>query len=351
MEIVKLFATLAEIDSPSGEEKEVANYIRKYLRDLGYNPETDNSGNIYCRIGNSINPKLFCAHMDTVEPGRGIKVSESNGFLVSDGTTILGADNKVSLTAILHSIYTLKDQKLNLELVFSVREETNSGVSEINKNLIESKVGFVFDGGDGELGWLVAEAPTIQDFMITIEGRSSHASSPETGIDALKVLMNAYPDLTTGRLDENTTFNIGLIDGGTSTNTTPAKLVLKGDLRSKTLIDFNLHKENIESSLRKSASMLGAELHFNWIPYSIGYEMSNKTENYKRIKELYSRNNISIINTKTTSGSDAGFLNSIGVETFCLGDGVRGAHTTEETVSLEDLGKLSQIIQSLMLQV
>lgn len=349
-ELIKLFTQIAQIDSPSGEEQQVAEFIIKYLKDLDLNPEIDDFGMIYCRIGEDENPSLFCAHMDTVEPGRGIKVIEEDGYLKSKGETILGGDNKVSLAAILFSLKDLLNSgvKLNIELLFSVREETDSGIQQFDTSILQSKTGFVFDGGRTDLGWCVTRASTIEDFVITLIGKGAHASKPEEGINALEMLLELKNHVSVGRLDEHTTFNIGLINGGNATNTIPSEIKLQGDLRSFDTALFDQHKKLINTAVNAISKQFNTQSKVEWIPYSKGYVIDEKSAEFEKVVIMYNDLGIQVHPIKTTGGSDANFLNNNGITTFCLGDGVEDPHTTEERISVENFEKLQRIVETLM---
>lgn len=348
--LVELFKTLVQIDSPSGEEQEVAEFVLAYLQNLGLHPELDEYGMVYCRIGTDENPKLFCAHMDTVEPGRGIEVIEKDRYLQSNGQTILGGDNKASLCAILYSVKELveNNEDLNIELLFSVREETDSGIQKFDVTKIESKVGFVFDAGNGDLGWVTTSAPTLHDLVIEIHGKSSHASRPEDGINALEILMDMKEDLKLGRLDEFTTFNLGLISGGDATNTVPSMIQLSGDLRSTDLERFKTHTEQIQIICDKYSKKWNTQINILWKPYAFGYNIDTESKLYTNLERHYRSLNLELKPNPTTSASDAGFLNHSGITTFCLGDGVENIHQTTERIKKDTLLDLQKIVQSLM---
>ncbi len=350
MDLTTLFKSLVQIDSVSGYEQEVSDFVMQYLKSLNLNPVQDRNQMIYCRVGEGANPSLFCAHMDTVEPGRGIKVIEKNGYLKSEGQTILGADNKVSVATILYSVSSLlKASKTpNIELLFSVREETDSGISEFDVSQLKSKVGFVFDAGNGDLSWLTSSAPTLEDFIIEIFGKSSHASHPEEGINALEILTTALSELKIGRLDSDTTFNIGLISGGNATNTVPEKITLKGDLRSNNSTSYKKYKKAIIEKFNEVAKSFKAEVRLTWIPYSVGYVQNLESNAYKNLCEIYWNFGIKINPRPTTSGSDASFLNNSGIETFCLGSPDENAHTIHERVDVKNLIKFQKIVEKLM---
>jgi tripeptide aminopeptidase len=348
--ITGLFKTLVQIDSPSGEEQSAAQFVLEYLQNLGLHPELDEYGMIYCRIGNEENPKLFCSHMDTVEPGKGINVIEKDGYLQSNEKTILGGDNKASLSAILYSVKELveNDDSINIELLFSVREETDSGIQQFDAKRLESKIGFVFDAGNGDLGWITTSAPTLHDIVIEIHGRSSHASRPENGINTLEILMDMKEDLKLGRLDEFTTFNLGLISGGDATNTVPSMIRLSGDLRSTDSERFEIHKDHIENICNKYSKKWNTQIRVLWKPYAFGYTIDTQSEHYKKLEQFYKSLDISLNPNPTTSASDAGFLNHCGITTFCLGDGVENIHQTSERIEISKLSNLQKIVKTLM---
>ncbi|BCX13729.1 MAG: hypothetical protein KatS3mg085_261 [Candidatus Dojkabacteria bacterium] len=354
MELIELFKKLAEIDSVSGEEKELSNFVLNHLKKLGLNPVQDENFMIYCRTGESSFPKLFCAHLDTVEPGRGVKIIEKDGYLVSQGKTIIGGDNKVSLAAVLYTVEKLlkEGKSFDVELVFSVREETDSGIKDIDKSLIQSKVGFIFDlGGVDNFQDVVTQAPTIWDFKIEIIGKSSHGSRPEDGVNALNGLIEFKDRIKFGRLDEKSTFNVGLINGGDATNTVPGHISLAGDLRSTDHETFEMHKESLENSLKQIEKETGLHIKLEWIPYAFGYNLDTSSHNFKKLSQIYlDEFDIKLEHKAVTSGSDAGFLNYMGVETFCLGYCVENSHSVNERIKIDNFYKLQKIVNTLMVK-
>ncbi len=350
MELINLFKQLVAIDSVSGEEQKISNFVFQYLKKLSLRPIRDKNNNIYCRIGKSKSKSLFCAHMDTVEPGRNIKVIERNGFLQSNGKTILGGDNKVAVAAILQSLKELKDENLNLELLFTVKEETDSGIQLFNYNLIEAKTGFVFDISRGDLGIVVLNAPSIYDFQFEFFGKEAHASRPEKGINVLSFLMNLNKKIKLGRLDKKTTFNIGIFSGGIATNTVPGNLILKGDLRSLNIKKFFIYKNKIEKIIINQANKFNIKTFIKWLPYCDGYSIKRNDLIFLKVKKIYKSLDIDLKPISTNGGSDANFLNKVGIKTFCLGDGVYDPHTLNERIKISDFFKLKEIVKNLMLK-
>ena len=189
--LIDTFLDLVSIDSPSTYEKDVIGYVLVRLKDMGMTVSIDEVGNIFAFSDRSGNPVLLCAHLDTVEPGRGVRPKISNGHIKSDGRTILGADNKAAVAAILLACEeTPVIRRKNLEIIFSVREETSGGINEFDTTLIKSKTGLVADSGE-PIGSIVLASPWIEDFEAGFFGREAHTSVPGEGINALIAEMSA----------------------------------------------------------------------------------------------------------------------------------------------------------------
>lgn len=349
--LLQLFKELVAIDSPSGEEEGMSDFIMKYLTNLGLTPRRDKNLMIYCKVGKNQSQAIFCAHLDTVEPGRDIQVIENSEYLSSAGNTILGADNKVSVSAILHSTTKVIEQKIpaNFEIIFSVREETNSGISEFDTRLLQAKRAYIFDAGNGDLAKVVTAAPYIIDFAITVTGQPAHASSPEKGNNALITATSILTQISLGRADANSTLNVGLISGGSATNTVPGIVEFSGDLRSTDNDSFNKIKQQIINICKRLEDSSGCIIKIKWTPYSLGYTLNTDTLEYRELSKVYEELGYKLKQIKTTSGSDAGFFNSLGITGFCLGDGVENAHGYNERISIKTFLELEKIVFQLMI--
>jgi tripeptide aminopeptidase len=355
-DLLDLFQQLAEIDSVSGGEDDIAEFVERFLKNLGVKVDRDEndmlfvSSSTFNKSGTSGYSALFCSHFDTVEPGRGIRVIEEDGYLVSKGGTILGGDNKIALAAILHSFKQIITEKRphNLELLFTVREETNSGIREFDHSKIKSTLGFIFDEGNGELDQVVLKAPYIYDFIIEAEGLGSHASSPESAKSVLPILVDLLTKLPLGRPFLDTTLNVGLIDAGDATNTVPSDTTLKGDLRSNSSSHFDKIMDQVEEVAEIVMESHKSEVELTWLPYADGYTIDDEDQDLQRLVKFYSKYDLKLDGIRTTAGSDAGFLNNHGIKTFCLSDGVENKHTTEERIKLETFTKLAEIVEGLM---
>lgn len=350
-ELLNLFFDLVKIDSPSGFEKEVGLWVKNYLEELGLKVSLDKEGNLFTRVKGVGEPILFCAHFDTVEPGREIKPVIRNGYVESGGRTILGADNKAALACILLAVKKVLSRGMThrpIELLFSTREETDGGIKFFDTKRLSAKVGFIFDCMEKDLGRVIVASPFISDFKARVRGRGSHASRPEEGIDAIKIASAIISQFPTGRLDEDSTFNIGLINGGTATNAVSSAVEFSGDLRSYSHEKFKQHKSRFRRLGKDMAAKMGGRFFITWQPYCNGYCHNLKSTPMSWLRAIYRNFGLPLEPVKGMGGSDANFLNARGINAFVLGDGVENAHTTRERISLANLGGLYRTVYTLM---
>ncbi|MDD3647959.1 MAG: M20/M25/M40 family metallo-hydrolase [Candidatus Dojkabacteria bacterium] len=346
------FLKLVRIDSPSGSEANVREFIISFLVKLGIDcSNIDQEGNLTVTIPGNSEHILFTAHMDTVEPGRGIKPCIKNDVIVSGGNTILGADNKVTIAALLVTLEKLIRVKNRhaLEIIFTVREETDNGLNNYYFKNLKAKKAFIFDA-EGNVGSLIIKAPYIDDFEVEIRGKQTHCSTPEKGKNALLKLFEIGCEINLGRISNDTLFNIGLIHGGTATNTVPDKIILKGDIRSFDKGEFLGGKDGFNKILDKIESKNGYNAKVDWIKYSDGYEHKKNSRYVKRLIEVYRMLGITLRHTSAQSGSDANIINSKGIKAYCLSYGAWNAHTTREYIAIDQLFKLQQIVEKIILK-
>ena len=251
--LAETFKFLVEIDSVSREEGAMAGEIRKTLDLMGAETFVDSAGdktggdtgNLIARLpGNVQAPTLLLnAHMDTVEPGRGITAILENGTFTSDGTTILGADDKSAIAILLETLTILKENALPfgpIELVLTVCEEIGLlGAKHLDLKLITAEYGYALDATDTE--GIVTRAPSANRLEFKIHGKDAHAgAAPEKGINAILLASKAIAELELGRIDHETTCNIGIIEGGIAINIVPNLVRVKGEVRSHD--EEKLHK-------------------------------------------------------------------------------------------------------------
>ena len=236
--LVETFCSLASIDSPSGEEAAMSAVVAQRLRDLGCTVTTDAEHNVIGRLDGAAatEPIILSAHLDTVEPGRGVRPQLDNGVIRSDGTTVLGADDKAGVAAILEALQTARasGQPMRpIEVVFTVSEEVGlMGARALDMSTLRSSTAVVLDSA-GAVGTIINSAPQHDRIDATIIGKAAHAGvAPETGISAIVVASQAIAAMRLGRLDAETTANIGLISGGSAMNVVPERVTLTGETRS-----------------------------------------------------------------------------------------------------------------------
>src|SRR5436309_11932906 len=246
-EVVDLFTELAALPSPPGEERLVADAVTRYLRDLGLTVDEDDAGatvgstmgNLYCRVepqGNGGTPIFLCAHLDTVPPEGPLEPVIEDGVVRNAGGTILGADNKSAVAAMLEATRrVLAENRAHggIELLFTPKEEVGLlGAAAFDQSRLHARVGYVYDQA-APIGDVILGAPYSQALEVKFHGRAAHSGMyPEEGRSAIAAAARAITDLRLGRVDEETTANVGTIAGGTAANIVPEWCTFVAEARS-----------------------------------------------------------------------------------------------------------------------
>jgi len=363
--LAETFRSLAATGSVSRREAALAGDLRRKLEALGAEvfiddtaPKTgSDTGNLIARLkGTCAVPALLLnAHMDTVQPGEGVSVQFVDGVFTSDGRTILGADDKSAIAVILETLFVLKERGLAhglLEIVLTVCEETGlAGAKNLDFTQFEAPFGFTLDGSDTE--GVIVQAPSANRFEISVIGKDAHAGAhPEKGINAIHLAAKAMAGLTLGRIDQETTCNIGWIEGGLATNIIPPLVTLRGEARSHDEDKLRQVTANIVNTFeRVIAAGRGGEPQ-NGLP---------KVET--RVERSYSRTRIPEdhllvdlarraadrlgrgMRTKISGGgSDANIFFEKGIPLGILGTGMREVHSVREHVRLEDMVRAAELL-------
>lgn len=349
--LINTFLKIVQIDSPTGYEKEMVAWVCAKLSNLGIDYKIDDFGNIIARVGSGDRSHLLTAHLDTVEPGRGIKPVILDGLIKSSGDTILGADNKIAVAVILEVLENIKEQKLDvpLEIVFTLSEEVgNLGAVNLDYSLLKAVDGFSFDS-EGEIGKVIVGSPFYSRFDIEIIGESAHASKPENAVNALLVINNALNKIKIGRVDDDTICNIGIIEGGSVRNTIPGKIILKGEVRS--FVEGKLEEavDNIKNSLFDSANIFGAQIKINVVRENSGYRLNKTDRDLEFVAKTFESLKIKPKFVKSYGCSDANIFLEHGIKIINLADGSRFPHTNNEYISIKSLFLLSKLISHLVM--
>ncbi len=361
--LVDEFCKLVSIDSISFKERNMADYLKSELNKIGVQLYEDNAGdyynsdtgNLYGYLKGNIEgePVLFSAHMDTVEPGLGKKaVVCSDGKITSKGNTVLGADDMAGIAAILEALKVIKENNLrhrNIELLFPIGEEIYiKGTNVFDFEIIKSKTAYVLDLS-GEIGTAALQAPSLISFTVDVKGKAAHAGfSPEQGINAIAAAAEAVSNIKQGKIDSESTLNIGTINGGTGTNIISESCIVKGEIRSLDHKKALNLLDNLKSVFEDSCKKYKAEFKLD---YNIDLE-AYKTDASSIVVQKYENAcnalGININYVSTFGGSDNNNFAKNGIEGIVVACGYNNAHTCQENIYIYDLEKLTAIVLKLM---
>ncbi len=360
--IMEYFFQLVKINSPSKKEAGLAEKLKKDLAEMGFTVYEDDAaekcggstGNIIARLKGSaeIAPILLGAHMDTVSKGEDIEPVVDKDRIISKGSTILSADDKAGVCAIIQGIKdALKEGKRHgdIEVVFTICEEAGLlGARNLDLRYFKAREGFVFDSS-GDIGKIITRAPAQNKLDIEITGKAAHAGiEPEKGISALKIGAEALLGMQLGRIDEETTANIGVMKGGEATNIIPEKLEMKGEVRSLDMEKLKRQTDNMVETIEKTSKKYKGE---NKCEVSLLYKAFNLDDQAGPVtKAENALKNIGIKPVKASSGggSDANILNEKGILTVNIGAGFYNAHSIEEYIPIENLINLCRLVKVLL---
>lgn len=340
--LIRTFTELVKIDSPSGEEKAISDFLAKKLASLGGKVEKDSYGNLVGQFNGRGKPILLCAHMDTVEPGRGIKPKVSENKITSGGTTILGGDDKAGVTEILETLEAAKENNIAIrpiDIVFTREEETSlGGAKNLNYSLLRAQEGLVLDG-DEEVSKIFISSPTYYNLDTDITGKSAHAGvEPEKGISAIKIAGEIISQLPLGRIDFETTFNIGMIEGGSVRNAVPEKASFHGEIRSRNLKTLEKIIGQTKQLFEKISKLYpGATIDLRLEKEFDGFVVDKKNPLIIKASRILSDMNLKAELKDSGGGTDANIFGTNGIETVIVGIGVREGHTTREYVVIDEM--------------
>lgn len=345
--MIKIFKSLAEIDSVSGEEEKISLHLSQAMEKLGMPLKRDSGGNLFF---SGKDPKiLFQAHVDTVEPGRGIKVKVLRDKLVSAGNTILGADNKAGLAIILSVLVELPTElRSRVEVLFTVREEEGLvGIKTFDTRKIKSAFGISLDKSDYKFGGcVVIGGVQAEKFTIKLTGNAHHSTRPNAKENPLILFLDVFSKLQPGYLDKDTTFNIGKISGFEQLNSTPRQLMIKGDIRAKSLNKIEGFYKKIHRLSKEAKSE--ARLQIEREVVAEKYRISTKRKHSRFIIEsLRSFKYVPLVLDKG-SVTEAAILSAKGIPTYLLSCGVYKTHTVDEYVHVQEMLKAKEFLSHLV---
>lgn len=359
------FKEIVAIPCHTLQEKPVFDYLKAKLEAMGFAVEEDdagkqlggNCGNLWAFLpGNKpgATAVLLSAHMDGVEPCGGTTVVQKDGVLYSDGTTILGGDDKSGVEGILEGLRMLLasgEEHGDIQVLFTIAEEGGvNGSRCMDRTRLRAEVGYALDG-EGAPGEIVVGAPGQYKYKISVHGKKAHGGlEPEKGINAIMIAAKALADVKRyGRIDEETTANIGIIGGGVATNVVPDLVVIEGDARSRNNEKLAAIRDEIVNTIVDSAQKYGAQAEAK-VDHKYSSFLVDKDSKVVTLAER----SCAICGfapnvTLTGGGSDANFINEAGVPCVILGTGMANVHTVEEFLKEEDLYNTALMVYGILL--
>ena len=367
----KLFLELVQIDSHSRCERDVAVRLERELAGIGATCRYDNAGekvrgntgNLIAKVKGTIpnvTPFLLCAHMDTVVPGEGVKPIVDGDIIRTDGTTVLGGDDKSGCAVICEVLHQLRDQNIPhgpLDVVFTICEEIGlQGARNLDLSMVEAREGLVYDSDSP--GYLVLRAPSARAMRFTVKGYESHAGvAPERGISAIKIAGEAIAAMRLGRIDAETTANLGTIKGGSASNIIPNEVTIRGECRSRDPDKLKAQVDHMVACFKDAVARAAITLDGKRIEASLdhsvfpSYEGMNIPEDaplVRKVIEAARRTGRTVKPESTGGGCDANILNHRGFTVANLGTGMRDIHTVREWLNVNDMVGTAEVTIELL---
>jgi tripeptide aminopeptidase len=369
--LAETFKELVQIDSISREEARISEEICRMLAPLNPDIQVDgaaaatgsDTGNLILRIAGNRDaaPLLLNAHMDTVEPGRGIVPDLSGGVFTSRGDTILGADDKSAIAIIMEALTVIQENDLPcgpIDLVFTICEEIGLlGAKNLDCSRIRASFGYALDTSSTDS--IINQAPGANRIDIQVHGKDAHAGAePEKGINAIVLASRALAGLELGRIDEETTSNIGIFQAGRATNIVPALARIKGEVRSHDERKLARVTDRITAAFEETVSgyryqqgtgdlpRLEADVQKSFSAFHIPEDHPVVSLARKAAQAL----GRGIVPKRTGGGSDANVFFENGIATGILGTGMTDVHSTRESIRLEDMERSAELLVEIIRQ-
>lgn len=366
-----LLIELVKIDSLSRKEREIALRLKREMEDLGAETWIDdagekvggNVGNVIAHFRGSVpgsKPFLLSAHMDTVAPGEGVVPVLAGDILRSDGRTVLGGDDKSGVAIICEVLRAMREHRLpssDIDVVFTIGEESGLlGAKCLEVSRLRAKTGLVLDSDS--VGFLFTKAPAANRMEFVVKGLEAHAGvAPEKGISAIQVAADGISKMRLGRIDEETTANIGRIEGGVAVNIIPNAVKLKGEARSHSEEKLERQTRHMVQCLEEAARGHSVELDGSRLQATVEARVERDYDRMDipdgsplvQLVQAAARSLGLQLKTQATGGGcDANVLNKKGLEVANLSTGMRDIHTVKEWLDLNDLYTSAQIVLEIL---
>jgi tripeptide aminopeptidase len=363
-ETLDLFLELARLRTPPGRERAAADVVSRYLRDLALDVHEDgagavvggDTGNLLARLpatdGAGGVPIVLCAHLDTVPAEGSIEPVLEDGVVRNAAGTILGADNKSAVASMLVAAATILRENrphAGIELLFTPKEEVGLlGAFAFDHTRLEAKLGYVYDQA-APVGQVILGAPTQRSLHVRYHGRPAHAGMvPEEGRSAIAAAARAIADLRLGRLDEQTTANVGTIAGGTARNIVPEWCSFEAEARShdeRVLADL---VQEMLDSITFAAQATDCEVETRIEENYKGYRFRRDDVPVRLVDAALRRVGVEPSYALTGGGADANVFNARGLPCVNVANGMAEIHTPDEHVAVVDLDRMVDVTLALV---
>lgn len=360
--LITQFLDYVKISSPSYKEGNFAKVLKEDMEKIGFQVVVDDAGvkagsdtgNLigYLKGTKDIEPIMFCAHMDTVTPCESIEPIIEDGIIKSSGNTILSADDKAGIVAILEGIRYIKENNIphgDIEVVFTICEEVGLyGSKYLDYSKIKSKMAFVLDAS-GDIGGVNVQGPAQAQIHAKFHGKAAHAGlSPEKGINAIQVASRAIDRMALLRIDEETTANIGIIKGGSATNIVADYAELEFEARSLNEEKLNKQVNHMVEAMEQAAKEFNSKVDVKIDNSYPTFKLNNDEPILKIIENAMKKVNIPYIPKPTGGGSDTNIFNGNGLKAATLGIGMFGAHSVDEYIAEDDIVKTATLVAAII---
>ena len=359
--MISEFLELAAYSVPSKHETEIRQCLLEKLLELGFSVSVDDafpethSGSLYGYLPGQLpgEPILFTAHMDTVTPCEHKKITvEPDGTIHTDGTTILGGDDLTGVVEILEAVRQIQRRKLlhrDIEVIFTACEEYFvEGAQRLDYSRIHSRQAYVLDT-DGEIGTAVLAAPTGIRVMAMLEGKASHAAlKPEDGVNAVAMAANAISHMRLGRVDQDTTANIGIIRGGSSGNIVPDRCFVEGETRSLVHDSALKQRDHMAQCFRDAAEKAGGRVSLDISTVYTAWAVEKAAPICRRFERAAKQAALQPLFQRACGGSDASFLSAHGISCLVLATGMHEIHSVREYTTVQEMETMAQLVRYLM---
>jgi len=365
--LISEFIELVKVNSESGYEREIADLLKLKFKQLGLQIIEDNSmartghaaGNLVVTMestpGYEKVPSIyFTSHMDTVSPGKSIQPKVNESIITSDETTILGSDDKAGIAAMIEAIKVIKEEDIyhgKVQFLLTVGEETGlKGSTYLQKELLEAVYGYALDS-NGPVGDIIIAAPTQAKIHVIVYGKSAHAGlNPEDGVSAIQVASRAISMMKLGRIDHETTANIGKFQGGTATNIVCDYVEIFAEARS--LVKSKMEKQilQMKKAFEDAANEYSTTIEFQSETVYPAFYFDSNDKFVQNVKEAILEIGRKPRLIASGGGSDANLLNGYGIPTLNLGIGYENIHTKKERIAIEEMVKTAELVVALAKQ-